>query len=212
MPFEDRTDAGRQLAEHLADLRSAEPIVLGLARGGVVVGSEIAQALGAPLDVLTVRKLGAPGNPEYGFGAIAPGGVRFVDEDSAEMLRLTDKEIAQIAEVELAELQRQNKLYRGERPAPQIADRTVILVDDGLATGVTARAAIQAIRQQGPSQLVLAVPVAPPETARALAAEVDLLVCLETPLHFQAVGQWYRSFQQTTDQEVTELLGRARSS
>jgi predicted phosphoribosyltransferase len=194
------------LAKRLHHLCGPDAVVLALPRGGVVVGYEVALKLGAPLDVLIVRKLGAPWHPEFGFGAIAAGGVRLIDERSVQALGLTDEHVDQIAQAELAELERRNALYRGGRPGPAIEGRTAILVDDGLATGVTARAAVRAIRHSLPKRLVLAVPVGPPDTVAALSTEVDELICLETPHGFRAVGQWYRFFDQTTDAEVVELL------
>jgi len=209
MIFQDRRDAGQQLARRLTHLRGQDAIVLALPRGGIVVGYEIAHALGAPLDVIVARKLGAPGNPEFGFGAIAPGGVRFLDERTAGWLGLSEERIDRIAAEEAREMERRLRRYRGERPLPDVRQRVVILVDDGLATGVTARAAIRAIRRWEPGRLVLAVPVGAPDTVRAVSSEVDELVCLETPPGFMAVGQYYRDFAQTSDEEVTELLERA---
>lgn len=210
MLFLDRRDAGRQLAERLTELRDESPVVLALPRGGVVVGYEIARHLGAPLEVVVARKLGAPGNPEFGFGAIAPGGVRFLDEGTVGWLGLPQEVIDGIVEQEAQEMERRLQRYRGGRPSADLGGRTVILADDGLATGVTARAAIRYIRQCRPRRLVLAVPVSAAETARVVRAEVDELVCLQTPAAFMAVGQWYRDFSQTTDDEVIELLERSR--
>ena len=210
MAFKDRRDAGRQLAKRLKHHRGEDVLVLGLPRGGVEVAYEVATALDAPLDVIVTRKLGAPGNPEFGFGAIGPGGVRVLDRRSVQMLGLDEERIDRIAAREQEELDRRMREYRGERGGPRIEGRTVIVIDDGLATGGTARAAVQTIRASDPATLVLAVPVAPPDTARRLADEVDEMVCLETPAAFMAVGQWYRDFSQTTDEQVTELLARAR--
>lgn len=210
MIFQDRRDAGQQLARRLTGLRGEDPIVLALPRGGIVVGYEIARALGAPLDVIVARKLGAPGNPEFGFGAIAPGGVRFLDERTVRWLGLSEERIDRIAAEETEEMERRLHRYRGDRPLPDVRQRAVIVVDDGLATGVTARAAIRAVRLWEPGRLVLAVPVSAPDTARALASEVDEMVCLETPPGFMAVGQYYTDFEQTSDEEVIELLERAR--
>jgi len=210
MIFQDRRDAGRQLARRLTHLRGQDAIVLALPRGGIVVGYEIARALGTPLDVIVARKLGAPGNPEFGFGAIAPGGVRFLDERTIGWLELSEEQIDRIAAEEALEMERRLRRYRGGRPLPDVRQRAVILVDDGLATGVTARAAIRAIRRWEPGHLVLAVPVSAPDTARAVSSEVDELVCLETPPGFMAVGQYYMDFEQTSDEEVIELIERAR--
>lgn len=209
--FEDRADAGRRLARRLARYGDEDPVVLALPRGGAPVAAEVARALGAPLDVFVSRKLGAPDQPELGIGAVAQGGARVLNARIVEHLGITEGYLDRITRRELAEVERRLRLLRGEgRPEPEIEGRTAILVDDGLATGVTARAAIRALRQRGPRRLVLAVPVCPPQTARAIAPEVDDLVCLETPEDFVAVGLWYRNFDQTTDDEVVALLEQAR--
>ncbi len=208
--FRDREDAGRQLAERLLAFRGENPVVLALPRGGVVVGYQIACALGAPLDVVVVRKLGAPGNPEFGFGAVASGGVRYVDQHTVRMLGLSEEEIERIARAETEQIEQRLRRFRGDRPPPDVQQRTIILTDDGLATGGTARAAIRALRQREPRRVILAVPVSAPDTARALAKEVDDFVCLEQPAYFMAVGQFYGTFEQTSDEEVVELLERAR--
>jgi len=210
MMFHDRAEAGRRLAERLQELRAENPIVLALPRGGVPVGYEVARALGAPLDVMIARKLGAPDQPELGVGAIAPGGVRVLNEEAVRALGLSDAKIDAIAAKEEQEMARRLRRFRGDRPPPEIRGRTVILVDDGLATGVTARAAIRAIRKEGPRRIIFAVPVCASETADALAKEVDDLVCLEAPPSFGAVGLWYQNFEQTSDAEVLTLLERAR--
>ena len=210
MVYRDRTDAGTRLAELLGHLRDQDAAVLALPRGGVVVGYEIAVALGAPLDVVVARKLGAPNQPEFGFGAVAAGDVRVLDAHSVRMLGLSAEQIDHIAAREMAEMGRREALYRSGRDPLVVEGRTVILVDDGLATGVTARAAVRAIRVRQPRRVVLAVPVAPPDTVRAFAAEVDEIVCPEQPRFFQAVGKWYANFAQTADGEVAELLERAR--
>jgi putative phosphoribosyl transferase len=184
-------------------------VVLALPRGGVVVGYEVARALSAPLDVVVARKLGAPGQRELGIGAIAPGGVRIVDEWAVRTLGISQAAIDKVTAEETAEMERRLKHYRGDRPVPDLRDRTAIIVDDGLATGVSARAAIQSVRQQGPARIVLAVPVCASETAAALRAEVDEVVCAEMPADFYAVGLWYENFDQTSDEEVTDLLRRA---
>ena len=209
--FRDRADAGRQLADRLLDLREAEPIVLALPRGGVPVGYEIACELEAPLDVFLVRKIGAPGHRELGIGAVAQGDVRLFNESAIQMLGLDWEEIEAIVEEETAELERRLGRFRGDRPLPDLAGQSVILVDDGLATGVTALAAIRALRQLGPARIILAVPVCAAETARTMRAEVDDLICVHAPEDFMAVGLWYNNFEQTTDEEVVDLLVRARA-
>ncbi|HEY7295606.1 MAG TPA: phosphoribosyltransferase [Dehalococcoidia bacterium] len=208
--FHDRADAGRLLAQRLSHYRGADTIVLALPRGGVEVGYEVAQALAAPLDVIVARKLGAPGRRELGIGAIAPGGVRVLDEETIALLGISPEEIDAVATEESAELERRERAFRGGRPALDLSGRTVILVDDGLATGVTARAAVAAIRTAHPHRIVLAVPVCAPETAAALRSTVDDLICVETPADFLAVGRWYEDFDQTSDAEVIDLLARAR--
>ena len=212
MVFKDRTEAGRQLADRLRELRKENPIVLALPRGGVPVGYEVARALDAPLDVIIARKLGAPEQPELGIGAIAPGGVRVLNEEAIRMLGLSDAEIDTIASEAEQELARRLRRFRGDRPPPDLRGRTVLLVDDGLATGVTAKAAIRAIRKEGPRRIVFAVPVCASDTAQALAEEVDDLICLEAPPYFGAVGLWYRNFEQTPDEEVLALLERTRGA
>lgn len=210
MLFRDRAEAGRRLADRLRELQAENPIVLALPRGGVPVGYEVARALGAPLDLIIARKLGAPGQPELGIGAIAPGGVRILNEEAVRMLGLRDEEIEAIAAQEEEEMRRRLRRFRGNRPPPELRDRTVLLVDDGLATGVTAKAAIRAIRRENPRRILFAVPVCASETAQALANEVDDLICLEAPPYFGAVGLWYQNFEQTADAEVLALLERAR--
>ncbi|NLF30908.1 MAG: phosphoribosyltransferase [Planctomycetes bacterium] len=209
MIFQDRSDAGRQLAEQLTHLRDADPVVLALPRGGVVVAWPVAQKLAAPLDVLIVRKLGAPGQPEFGFGATT-GDVRVLDEDSIRILGLTAKQIDLVTAVESQEAQRRQRVYRGDRNPVKVQGRTAIVVDDGLATGVTAKAAIRALRHDEPARIVLAIPVAPRLALDQLGHDADEVVCLQTPSNFHAVGQWYHDFRQTEDAEVIELLERAR--
>ncbi|HLZ69891.1 MAG TPA: phosphoribosyltransferase [Dehalococcoidia bacterium] len=209
-PFHDRADAGRRLAQLLQAYRGPDAIVLALPRGGVEVGYEVARLLGAPLDVIVARKLGAPAQRELGIGAIAPGGVRVLDRDTIALLGIPPAQIDAVVAEETAEMERRERAFRGGLPAPDLAGCSVILVDDGLATGVTARAAIRAIRAARPRRIVLAVPVCPPETAAALRSEVDELVCVESPADFLAVGRWYENFDQTSDEEVIELLARAR--
>ena len=198
------------MAAALEHLRDERPVALALPRGGVVVGYHVARALGAPLEAIPARKLGAPTQPEFGFGAIAPGDVRVIDESSVHALGLSAEQIDRVVAAEQAEMARREALYRSGAEKIDISGRMVILVDDGLATGGTARAAARAIRQGQPRRLVLAVPVAPPDTVRSMAAEVDEVVCLHAPASFQAVGQWYADFRQTSDDEVIDLLARAR--
>lgn len=210
LPFEDRVEAGQILASQLhAYADRVDVVVLALPRGGVPVGFEIAQALRAPLDVMIVRKLGVPGHEELALGAIASGGVRVLNERVVEDLALSPGTIEAIARRQQVELERREKLYRGERPALEVAGYIVILVDDGIATGSTMRAAIQALRQQQPARIVVAAPVAPPSACEEMQSLVDELVCLAQPAGFFAVGQWYRNFPQTTDEEVRNLLDRA---
>jgi putative phosphoribosyl transferase len=209
MGFRDRAEAGRMLARELERYRG-EPglIVLALPRGGVPVGFELAQALGAPLDVFVVRKLGAPGQEELAVGAIARG-VQVLNERVVEQFRLDEEAIARAAAVEQEELIRRERLYRGDRAPVDVEGRTVILVDDGLATGATMRAGALALRAQHPRRLVLAVPVAAAQTCEELRADADEVLCAMTPEPFVAVGAWYDDFSQTTDDEVRELLERA---
>ena len=207
--FRNRTDAGRQLAEKLAAYADRpDVLVLALPRGGVPVGYEVSRALGAPLDVFLVRKLGAPGYEELAMGAVASGGVRVLNDEIVRGLGISDHEIDAAAARELQELARRQRLYRGDRPPPDVAGRTVILVDDGLATGATMRAAIRASRQQQPARIVVAVPTASADTSETLKTEADDVVCAMTPEPFLAVGHWYEDFTQTTDDEVRELLAR----
>jgi putative phosphoribosyl transferase len=210
-PFEDRRDAGRQLAGKLSRFEDERPVVFALPRGGVPVGYEISRSLKAPLDVFISRKLGAPGQPEFGIGAVAAGGVRILNQDVVRRLGISDDYIEQITAQELAEVRRRLRYFRGQRPETEVVGRTAILVDDGLATGVTARAAVQALRLRKPGRLVLAAPVCAAQTAALFKGAVDELVCLETPSDLGAIGFWYKNFEQTSDEEVVELLERARS-
>lgn len=210
MIFEDRRDAGRQLAQRLALYQDEQPLVFGLPRGGVIVAYEVARALKAPLDVLVARKLGAPMQPELGIGAIAPGGVRVLDERTVRYLGIRSEQVEETIQRESAEMERRLHLYRRDRPFPDVNGQTVIVVDDGLATGVTARAAVRSIRLQHPRRTVLAAPVCAAESVASFRSEVDEVVCLESPLDFRAVGLWYRNFDQTTDEEVIALLERSR--
>jgi putative phosphoribosyl transferase len=208
--FRDRAEAGRVLAERLRAYAGGDDvIVLALPRGGVPVGYEVAKELGAPLDVFVVRKLGVPGHEELAMGAIATGGVLVLDEAVVRALAISRAEIQRTVEAELRELERRETAYRGGRPPPALADQTVILVDDGLATGATMRAAALAVRRQRPERVVVAVPVAAGETCEEFRDEVDEIVCAVVPRPFRAVGLWYEDFSQTSDEEVRELLARA---
>ncbi|HYC32341.1 MAG TPA: phosphoribosyltransferase family protein [Gemmatimonadales bacterium] len=206
--FHDRAEAGRRLGERLAKF-AADPdaIVLALPRGGVVTGAEVARRLGAPLDVILVRKLGVPGHEELAMGAIASGGVRVLSEDVIDTLGISERDVAAVAAAEEDELERREQAYRGARTPPDVEGRTVILVDDGLATGATMRAAAAVIRAQAPKRLVVAVPVAPAATCAELGNVAHEVICLQTPDNFRAVGEWYEDFSQTTDEEVRRLLG-----
>lgn len=210
MLFRDRSEAGRLLGLQLKNrFAGQDVVVLALPRGGVPVGLEVAQALNAPLDVLVVRKLGAPGEEELAMGAIASGGVRIWNWEVVDALGIQLPQMDAIAEQAAVELARREQAYRGDRERVELRGKTVILVDDGLATGSTMRAAVAAVRQQSPKQVVVAVPVAAQTTCNALQKEADECVCSYTPLHFYAVGQWYQNFAQTSDEEVHELLERA---
>lgn len=207
--FADRVEAGRRLAEALRGYAGRpDVVVLALPRGGVPVAYRVARALGAPLDVFLVRKLGVPGHEELAMGAIASGGTRVLNPEVVAALGIPGGTIDAVAAREAEELERRERAYRGERPPPEVRGRTVILVDDGLATGSTMRAAVAALRRQEPARLVVAVPVGAAETCEALRAEADAVVCVLTPEPFYAVGLWYRDFAQTTDDEVRELLAR----
>jgi putative phosphoribosyl transferase len=209
--FMDRTDAGRRLAAALSGYaHRPDVLVLALPRGGVPVAFEVARALDVPLDIFIVRKLGVPGHEELAMGAIASGGVRLVDEAIVRQLPISEQDIEAVAKAEQTELERRERQYRGARPLPDVAGRTVILVDDGLATGATMRVAVAALRQEHPARIVVAVPVAPPETCATLRREADEVVCAVIPEPFHAVGLWYEDFTQTTDDEVHDLLERAR--
>lgn len=211
MTFANRQEAGRRLASVLGLYAGREDlIVLGIPRGGVPVAYEVASALGAPLDVFVVRKLGVPWQPELAFGAIATGGVRFLDRDIVESLRLPEAEIKRVTEKETRELERRERTYRGGMRALGLEGKTVILVDDGIATGASTHAAISALRQLKPTQIVLAVPVGPAFTCRRLRPEVDHLVCLHAPESFYAIGQFYEDFSQVSDEEVIGLLHSVR--
>lgn len=208
--FRDREEAGRQLASRLLHHAGSAPAVLALPRGGVPVAAQIAAALDAPLEVLVARKVGAPHQPELGIGAVAEGGVRIRSDDTLAVLGISKAAFEALAEREETELRRRVERYRGPRPFPLLAGRTAILVDDGLATGVTARAGLRSIRQARVARLVLAVPVAPPATLAELREEADELVCLLAPDPFGAVGYWYRDFHPVSDGEVLDLLTPTR--
>lgn len=216
MSFRDRTDAGRRLAEAVEDAARTgpfvQPVVVALPRGGVPVGFEVARALGAPLEVLIVRKIGAPGRPELGLGAVVDGSPPQVVLTPAvmEMVRPSQAHVEAETHNQVEELERRRQLYVGDRPPLDPTDRTVILVDDGIATGGTVRAALKGLAQARPARLILAVPVAPPDLLPQLRREADEVICLEAPEPFYAVGAHYRNFSQTTDEEVTELLAHAR--
>jgi len=207
--FRDRHDAGRRLAAELLPYRDEDPVVVGLPRGGVPVAEEVAAALGAPLEVLAVRKLGAPHNPEYGIGAIAEGGTRVFDSEALAVLGINGGVLDSIVSREAEELHRRVVAYRGERPLVDLRGRTAIVVDDGVATGVTDTAALRAVRSLGPRRLVLAVPVCAPDSAHRLREEADEVVCLSEPPLLYGVGQWYRDFSQVSDGEVIAALGAA---
>lgn len=209
--FHDRTDAGRQLAARLGKYAGRpDVVVLALPRGGVPVAFEVASALGAPLDVLVVRKLGVPGQEELAMGAIASGGTRAMNDDVLRTLVIDAATIERVAARARAELERREHAYRGDRELVAVEGRTVILVDDGIATGATVRAAVRALRQRHPARVVIATPVAAPESIALLRPEADEIVCLATPYPMLAIGIWYRDFGQTTDEEVVRLLERSR--
>jgi putative phosphoribosyl transferase len=208
--FRDRTEAGRLLAARLEKYAGKpDAVVLALPRGGVPVAYEVAKALRAPMDLFVVRKLGIPGHEELAMGAVATGGVRVLNDQVVHGLGIPDYVIDAVVNWETEELKRRERVYRGDRPPPDVRGKTVILVDDGLATGSTMLAAVRALRQQGPGRIVVAVPVASPDTCELLKAYVDEVVCAATPEPFYAVGLWYRDFSQTTDEEVRELLQRS---
>ncbi|MEX0775746.1 MAG: phosphoribosyltransferase [Phycisphaeraceae bacterium] len=215
LPYEDRTQAGRELAELVRQAVGDRDdlLVLGLPRGGVPVAFEVARALGAPLDLMLVRKLGFPGQEELAMGAIATGGMRVLNDEVVGRGGVDAATIEAVTRQEQAELRRREWLYRGNRPEVDVAGRCVILVDDGLATGSTMLAAVRALRQrqgeEAPGRIVVAVPVAPPETIASLREEVDELICPATPDQFGGVGRWYRNFTQTTDEQVRQFLGQA---
>ena len=210
MTFQDRSDAGRRLAKALAEYKGRSAVVLALPRGGVPVAAEVAAALDAPLDLILVRKIGVPTQPELAMGAVVDGAAPIIvrNEEVIELSGTTADEFDAACASELAEIERRRKLYIGKRPRAEITGRIVIVIDDGIATGATTRAALQAIRNRKPKELVLAVPVAPPDTITKLRREVDALICLETPELFGAIGYFYRDFRQVSDEEVIAILKR----
>src|SRR6185436_10645276 len=212
-PFRDRRDAGRVLASQLQSYADRDDvIVLALPRGGVPVAYEVASALGAPLDVFLVRKLGTPGHRELAMGAIASGGVRVVNEDVVQWYGISEAAIDRIAREEQEELERRERAYRDDRPAPDLTHKIVVLIDDGLATGSTMRAAVKAVRARHPARVVIAVPVGAPQTCAELAVSADEVICARMPEPFSAVGQWYLNFEQTDDAEVRELLQKSTAT
>ena len=211
MKFTDRGEAGRRLADKLVHLKDRQPIVLALPRGGVAVGFEVARALDAPLDIVLVRKIGVPWQPEFALGAVTDGASHetFIDRDLATSVDVPESYINEESARQLEEIERRRKLYCEGLPALEVAGRTAIVVDDGIATGATMRVALQAVRRRAPARLVLAVPVAPPDTLAALLEAADEAVCLETPTGLGAIGNYYRDFHQMSDAEVIDLLARA---
>jgi len=213
MIYRDRIEAGKLLAAHLAHYANRDDLlVLALPRGGVPVAYEVAKALRAPLDIFLVRKLGVPGYEELAMGAIATGGVRILNDDVVEQLFIPAGVIDSVSANELRELERRERAYRGNRPEPEVRGKTVILVDDGLATGSTMRAAVAALRQQRPARIIVAVPVSAPQTCDEYRMGVDEIVCATTPEPFYGVGRWYKDFSQTTDEEVRDLLEQGRNN
>ena len=210
MPFTDRTEAGRRLAQALAPYKGDKPIVLALPRGGVPVAAEIADALDAPLDLILVRKIGVPFQAELAMGAVVDGGdpVTVRNEDVIALTGVSEEDFAAVRDEQLREIERRRQTYLGDRPRPALAGRTVIVVDDGIATGAPTRAARRAVRARKPAKLILAVPVAPTESLRKLAGEADEIVCLEDHTLFGAIGLFYSDFAQVTDEEVVKLLAR----
>ena len=210
MRFRNRSEAGRRLASRLQFLQGEDVVVLGLPRGGVPVAAEVARALGAPLDVILVRKLGVPAQPELGLGAIGESGARVINPEVVRYAHVSEAQIAQVEQKERAELQRRAQRFRGSVPHEPLAGRTAVIVDDGIATGSTARAACQVARALGAATVVLAVPVAPPSADRSLRGDADEVICLDMPDRFMAIGEWYEDFAQTSDEEVVGLLRAAR--
>ena len=210
-PYRDRRHSGRELARHLGHLKSQNVVVLALPRGGVPVAFEVARALDAPLEVFVVRKLGLPGHPEYAMGAIASGGVRVLNDEVVRLYGIPERVVDAIVSHEQMELERREHVYRDGRPPLDVRGRTVVITDDGLATGSTMRAAVEAVRALGAARIIVAVPVGSPDSCREFAAIADEIICARAPEHFAAVGQWYDDFRQTTDEEVRELMRAALS-
>jgi len=212
MIYRDRVDAGKQLAKRLTDFAGRDDVlVLALPRGGVPVAYQVAKALQVPMDIFLVRKLGVPGHEELAMGAISTGGVQVLNDDIVSYLRIPRDVIDAVAAGELKELERREREYRGDRPEPDVRGKTVILIDDGLATGSTMRAAAAALRQQNPTRIIVAVPVSAPQTCDEYRMGVDEIICARTPEPFFGVGMWYEDFSQTTDDEVRDFLGKARN-
>lgn len=204
--FADRTDAGAQLADLLDDHDVAADLVLAIPRGGLPLGRAVADRLGAPLDVVVASKMGAPGNPEYAIGAVASDGTAWLNDEAIANLDVSEAYVEREREAEAEAARRKRERYRGDRPEPELAGKTVVVVDDGVATGATARACLRQVAAAGAERVVLAVPVGPPDTVEALSEEADLVVAVETPPHFGAVGQFYRSFEQVSDEEAMAYL------
>jgi predicted phosphoribosyltransferase len=210
MRFKDRRDAGQKLAKTLWALDLKSPYVFGMARGGVPVAYEVSRLLKAPLDVLVIRKLGAPYNPEFGFGAIAPDGFFEVNKETVRGLDLTDIEVNEIKKREEQELLRRIKEYRGHRKFPSLADKTVIIVDDGIATGASAKVAVEYLKSKKPKEIILAAPVCAQDSERVLKEEADRVICLSSPPYFSSVGEWYEDFPQTSDEEVINYFSNKK--
>lgn len=210
MFFKDRYDAGRKLANELIKFKNKNAVIVALPRGGVIIGFEVSKLLKAPLDVIVARKIGAPFYPELGIGAIAPHGIKILDETLIKSLNVSEKALEKIIEQETIEMKRRSELYRRNATLADLAGKTVIIVDDGLATGVTARASIMSIKEMFPEKIILAVPVSPPDTAEEFRKEVDEVICLNEPHEFYAVGAFYEDFRQISDDEVIHLLKKAK--
>lgn len=210
--FADRKEAGEKLAQKLSEYTSADNVVvLGLPRGGVPVAYEVAKAIQSPMDIFLVRKLGVPGHEELAMGAIASGGVRVLNDSLIDQLAITDKMLASVAAQEQQELERRERVYRGDNPRVELTDKKAILVDDGIATGASMKAAIEALRAHKPEKIIVAVPVSPPDTYMEIKEQVDEFVCIDTPQPFYGVGMWYEDFSQTTDEEVKKYMNQANN-